>query len=177
MPAIEQNSESSIAQPFFIGPLEIDPPILQAPMAGFTNYAFRQIVRKFGGVGLLATEMVNARGFVWLDENEAEHPDRLWGVQEEPRPLAVQIGCNRRSAGNLGQLWPMRWFRVEQNRLKCSGKRGPHVSVLPVGIYNVKTHRTGKCYLTPWRLLLVKNLAFPGVFRWRIAGYTRSDLG
>lgn len=85
----------AIAQPFSIGPLQIDPPILQAPMAGFTNYAFRQIVREFGGAGLLATEMVNARGFVWLDEHEAEHPDRLWGVQDEPRPLAVQIWDNQ----------------------------------------------------------------------------------
>lgn len=63
-------------------------------MAGFTNAAFRQVVRDFGGAGLLATEMVNARGFVWLDENTAEHPDRLWGVAEEARPLAVQIWDN-----------------------------------------------------------------------------------
>jgi len=84
----------TIAQPFSIGSVVIDPPILQAPMAGFTNYAFRQIVREFGGAGLLATEMVNARGFVWLDEQEAEHPDRLWGVAEEPGPLAVQIWDN-----------------------------------------------------------------------------------
>jgi tRNA-dihydrouridine synthase B len=83
-----------IAKPFTIGHLLVDPPILQAPMAGFTNYAFRQIVREFGGAGLLATEMVNARGFVWLDEQEAEHPDRLWGVAEEARPLAVQIWDN-----------------------------------------------------------------------------------
>ena len=80
--------------PLKIGDLVIDPPILQAPMAGFTNAAFRQIVRDFGGAGLLATEMVNARGFVWMDENEAEHPDRLWGVAEEARPLAVQIWDN-----------------------------------------------------------------------------------
>jgi tRNA-dihydrouridine synthase B len=79
----------------YIGDVCVDPPILQAPMAGFTNYAFRQIVREFGGVGLQATEMVNARGFVWLDENTAEHPDRLWGVREEPRPLAVQIWDNQ----------------------------------------------------------------------------------
>jgi tRNA-dihydrouridine synthase B len=77
-----------------IGPLVVDPPILQAPMAGFTNAAFREIVRQYGGAGLLATEMVNARGFVWLDEHEAEHPDRLWGVADEARPLAVQIWDN-----------------------------------------------------------------------------------
>lgn len=63
-------------------------------MAGFTNYPFRQIVREFGGAGLLATEMVNAKGFVWLDEQQATHPDRLWGVADEPRPLAVQIWDN-----------------------------------------------------------------------------------
>ncbi|MCH2178767.1 MAG: tRNA dihydrouridine synthase DusB [Mariniblastus sp.] len=78
-----------------IGDLVVDPPILQAPMAGFTNYAFRQIVREYGGTGLQATEMINARGFVWMDENQAEHPDRLWGVREEDRPLAVQIWDNQ----------------------------------------------------------------------------------
>lgn len=83
-----------LAKPFYIGTQLVDPPILQAPMAGFTNYAFRQIVREFGGAGLLATEMVNARGFVWMDEHEAEHPDRLWGVAAEARPLAVQIWDN-----------------------------------------------------------------------------------
>lgn len=80
--------------PIHIGNLEIYPPIFQAPMAGYTNFAFRQIVREFGGAGLQATEMVNARGFVWLDEHDCEHPDRLWGIRDEPRPLAVQIWDN-----------------------------------------------------------------------------------
>lgn len=82
------------AAPLWIGNLRIDPPIFQAPMAGYTNFAFRQIVREYGGAGLQATEMVNARGFVWLDEHECEHPDRLWGVKDEARPLAVQIWDN-----------------------------------------------------------------------------------
>lgn len=81
-------------QPLVIGDQVVDPPVLQAPMAGFTNYAFRQIVREFGGVGLQATEMISARGFSWLDRNEAEHPERLWGIKDEPRPLAVQIWDN-----------------------------------------------------------------------------------
>jgi len=88
------SSTAPVRSALRIGDLEIDPPILQAPMAGFTNYAYRQVVRQFGGTGLQATEMVNARGFVWLDEHECEHPDRLWGVKDEPRPLAVQIWDN-----------------------------------------------------------------------------------
>ena len=80
--------------PLHIGPVRVDPPVLQAPMAGFTNYAYRQMVREYGGAGLLATEMVNARGFDWMDRVQQEHPDRLWGVKHEPRPLAVQIWDN-----------------------------------------------------------------------------------
>lgn len=83
-----------IAVPFHIGSVLIDPPILQAPMAGFTNYAYRQIVRQYGGVGLQATEMVHATGMAWKHQQKAENPDRLWGVPEEARPLAVQIWDN-----------------------------------------------------------------------------------
>ncbi len=77
-----------------IGPVVVDPPVLQAPMAGFTNYAFRQVVRGFGGAGLQATEMVHARGFLEIDRRKHEFPERLWGVEDEPRPLAVQIWDN-----------------------------------------------------------------------------------
>lgn len=76
-----------------IGRLAIWPPVLQAPMAGFTNLAFRQVVRDYGGVGLQFTEMVSAQGFAWLDQR-GELPDRLWGVADEPRPLGVQIWDN-----------------------------------------------------------------------------------
>ncbi len=79
--------------PLWIGPVCVDPPILQAPMAGYTNYAYRQIVREFGGAGLQATEMVSARAFVHQAEEDA-HPDRLWGVADEARPLAVQMWDN-----------------------------------------------------------------------------------
>ena len=32
------NTTGPLAPPIWIGPLKVDPPILQAPMAGFTNY-------------------------------------------------------------------------------------------------------------------------------------------
>jgi tRNA-dihydrouridine synthase B len=87
-----------LVAPLRIGPLVVDPPILQAPMAGFTNYAYRQIVREFGGVGLQATEMISARGFLAIEEHDNEFPDRLWGVRDEARPLAVQIWDNNPEA-------------------------------------------------------------------------------
>jgi len=80
--------------PLRIGPVVVDPPLLQAPMAGFTNYAYRQVVREFGGAGLQATEMISARGFLHMEARDETLPDRLWGVMEEARPLAVQIWDN-----------------------------------------------------------------------------------
>ena len=80
--------------PIRIGSVVVDPPLFQAPMAGFTNYAYRQIVRDFGGAGLQATEMISARGFLGKLQRDEDFPDRLWGVAEEARPLAVQIWDN-----------------------------------------------------------------------------------
>ncbi|MGL4942709.1 MAG: tRNA dihydrouridine synthase DusB [Thermoguttaceae bacterium] len=74
-----------------IGPLIIDPPLLSAPMAGYTNYAFRSLLRRLGGVGLIATEMVSAQAFVAMASRGGDEPLRLAGVRDEPRPLAVQI--------------------------------------------------------------------------------------
>jgi tRNA-dihydrouridine synthase B len=63
-------------------------------MAGYTNYAYRELLRMFGGVDLITTEMVSARSFVELDRRGSELPSRLWGVRDEQRPLAVQIWDN-----------------------------------------------------------------------------------
>jgi len=41
--------------------LQVDPPLLLAPMAGLTHSALRQIMFGFGGVGLASTEMLSAK--------------------------------------------------------------------------------------------------------------------
>ena len=109
--------------PLEIGPLVIDPPLLQAPMAGFTNYAFRQVVRQHGGVGLPATEMFFARGFLEIDSRHGHPPERLWGVLDEPRPLAAQIWDNKPALHGGGR--PAAGPRVSRQRgghqLRLSG--------------------------------------------------------
>ncbi len=77
--------------PLRIGILEISPPVFQAPMAGYTNFAFRELIRSFGGVGLVCTEMVHARGLLEQVDRGRGVPERLWGIPQEPRPLAVQL--------------------------------------------------------------------------------------
>lgn len=80
--------------PLRIGPLTLATPFLSAPMAGYTNGAFRAMLALLGGAGLTATEMVSARAFVYLAAAGEGHPDRLWGVADEPGPLSVQIWDN-----------------------------------------------------------------------------------
>ena len=84
----------ALLRPLRIGAIRIDPPVLQAPMAGFTDHAYRRIVQQLGGVGLAATEMVSARAFLETDRRGHSLPDQLWGIADEPRPLAVQIWDN-----------------------------------------------------------------------------------
>lgn len=145
-------------KPLYIGTLRVDPPILQAPMAGYTNYAFRQIVREFGGSGLQATEMVNARGFVWLDEHDCEHPDRLWGVKDEARPLAVQIWDNdpdtmakvgRRLAGEYGVSVVDINFGCPVKQVTEKAHSGSYLLRDPERMYAIISTLVEACYPTP----------------------------
>jgi len=51
--------------PLRLGPLELETPVLAAPIAGFTDLVFRSIVREYGGCGLIFTEMVSAEDGWW----------------------------------------------------------------------------------------------------------------
>lgn len=52
-----------VASTLRIGPHEVWPPVVLAPMAGVTNSAFRRLCRRYGA-GLYVSEMVTARGLV-----------------------------------------------------------------------------------------------------------------
>ncbi|MFC5930320.1 tRNA dihydrouridine synthase DusB [Cryobacterium melibiosiphilum] len=53
----------SPTEPLRIGPLELDIPVVLAPMAGITNTAFRRLCREFGA-GLYVSEMITSRALV-----------------------------------------------------------------------------------------------------------------
>lgn len=70
-----------------IGSVVVDPPLFLAPMAGVTDRDFRLIVRRIGGVGLVAMEFLQSRGLV----EGHRRIRRLLHYEEEERPLAIQI--------------------------------------------------------------------------------------
>src|SRR5438105_740072 len=64
---------------------------LLAPLAGYTNLAFRLAVRELGGLGLATTDLVNARALLHRSRRTME----LIQTRPEDRPVAVQIyGAN-----------------------------------------------------------------------------------
>ena len=144
--------------PIQIGPITVDPPLLQAPMAKFTNYAFRQILRRYGGVGLTATEMVSARSFLELDSRGEPYPERLWGVKEEPRPLAVQIWDNDPLAlADVGRRLVDEFdvsvvdinFGCPVRRVTCNAESGSYLLRYPDRVGEI-VHRVAKaCHPTP----------------------------
>jgi len=73
--------------PLKIGSLALETPVLAAPVAGFTDQIFRNVVREYGGCGLLFTEMIWAAGWI----RGAIEPQRLEGIEVEQRPLGVQL--------------------------------------------------------------------------------------
>src|SRR5436309_7760529 len=73
-------------RPLVLGPLSIWPPVVLAPMAGVTNYAFRSLCRGFGA-GLYVSEMITARGF--LEGNARTH--LLAGGHPDEYPRSIQL--------------------------------------------------------------------------------------
>jgi nifR3 family TIM-barrel protein len=70
-----------------IGSVDLLSPFAIAPMAGMTDTAFRRLVKRHGGCGLVVTEMVSAEGLVRGIDRTLEYAE----YTEEERPVSVQI--------------------------------------------------------------------------------------
>jgi len=89
--ATAENLEVPVAatgefSPLSIGGLQVWPPVVLAPMAGITNYPYRNLCRDFGA-GLFVSEMITARGYL--------HGNRMTRLlassQPGEEPRSVQI--------------------------------------------------------------------------------------
>src|SRR5260370_36612066 len=70
-----------------IGRVKLSSPFAVAPMAGMTDSAFRRLVKRHGGCGLVVTEMVSAEGLVRGIDRTLEYAE----YTEAERPIAIQI--------------------------------------------------------------------------------------
>jgi tRNA-dihydrouridine synthase B len=70
-----------------IGSINLEQPFALAPMAGMTDTAFRRLVKRRGGCGLVVSEMVSSEGLVRGIDRTLEYAE----YTEEERPVSIQI--------------------------------------------------------------------------------------
>jgi tRNA-dihydrouridine synthase B len=70
-----------------IGAIELASPLVVSPMAGMTDTAFRRLVKRHGGCGLVVSEMVSSEGLVRGIDRTLEYAE----YTEEERPVSIQI--------------------------------------------------------------------------------------
>jgi tRNA-dihydrouridine synthase B len=75
-----------MSKSFSIGNIQIDTPVLLAPMAGVTDYSFR-ILCKEQGAGIVYSEFVSAHGVIRENEKSLD----IIKFEEEERPIGIQI--------------------------------------------------------------------------------------
>jgi nifR3 family TIM-barrel protein len=136
-------------KPLAIGPLELDVPVVLAPMAGITNTAFRRLCREYGA-GLYVSEMITSRALVertptsmrLIKHHESETPRsiQLYGVEpttiseairflvDEDRcdHIDLNFGCPvpkvTRKGGGAALPWKRSLFRdIVESAVKAAG--------------------------------------------------------
>src|ERR1700687_57961 len=70
-----------------IGSVSLQSPLAVAPMAGMTDTAFRRLVKRHGGCGLLVPEVVSSEGLLRGIGRTLEYAE----YTEEERPVSIQI--------------------------------------------------------------------------------------
>jgi nifR3 family TIM-barrel protein len=140
---------TAAAPPLRIGPLELDVPVVLAPMAGITNTAFRRLCREYGA-GLYVSEMITSRALVERTpesmrlirhhESETTRSIQLYGVDPKTVSEAVTMlvaedradhidlnfGCPvpkvTRKGGGAALPWKLDLFRdIVEGAVKAAG--------------------------------------------------------
>jgi len=85
-------------KPLKIRNIDIDPPLTLSPMAGVTDYVFRRLIKRRGGVGMVVSEFISVEGLTRGNPKSK----RQMRFDEEERPFAVQIFGGRPERMALG---------------------------------------------------------------------------
>jgi nifR3 family TIM-barrel protein len=123
-----------------IGSLEIDTPVVLAPMAGVTNAPFRRLCREFGA-GLYVSEMIGARGLVERNEKTLD----LARFAEDEVPRSIQLYGT--DPGSLGEAVA---YLVNE--------RGVDHIDMNFGCPMAKVTRHGGGAALPWKSNLFRNI-------------------
>ena len=87
IPQITPRPPAIVREGLAIGGVSMPTRFFLAPLAGYTSLAYRLTVRENGGLGLVTTDLVNARSLI----ERRSRSDELTETSPEDRPVAIQI--------------------------------------------------------------------------------------
>ncbi|MFN4114539.1 MAG: tRNA dihydrouridine synthase DusB [Sphingomonadaceae bacterium] len=102
-------------RPIQIGPVQIETPVVLAPMTGVTDMPFRTLVRRYGS-GLNVTEMIATQAAI--RETRQSIQKAAWDPVEEPVSMQL-VGCDPLSMGEAARLNQDRGAQVIDINFGC----------------------------------------------------------
>ena len=106
-------------KPIRIGPLQIDCPVILAPMTGVTDRPFRTLVRRYGS-GLNVTEMIASPAMI--RETRQSVQKAAWDPVEEPVSLQL-AGCSPAEMAEAAKLNEDRGAAIIDINMGCPVKK------------------------------------------------------
>lgn len=137
--------QTTAAPALGIGNIELDSPVVLAPMAGITNTAFRRLCREYGA-GLYVTEMVTSRALV------ERSPKSMRIIHHEPYEVPRSVQLYGVDPVTIGQAV----------RMLVDEDRADHID-LNFGCPVPKVTRKGGGSALPWKLDLFTDIVTTAV--------------
>ncbi len=137
--------QTTAAPALRIGDIELDSPVVLAPMAGITNTAFRRLCREYGA-GLYVTEMVTSRALV------ERSPKSMRIIHHEPYEVPRSVQLYGVDPVTIGQAV----------RMLVDEDRADHID-LNFGCPVPKVTRKGGGSALPWKLDLFTDIVTTAV--------------
>jgi len=78
--------QQRLSAPLTIGTVQLSSRVLQSPLSGVTDRAFRQLVRRYAPRSMLYTEMVHAAGIC-----HARDLEKIMDIGPEEHPISIQL--------------------------------------------------------------------------------------
>ncbi|NQW00123.1 MAG: tRNA dihydrouridine synthase DusB [Rhodospirillales bacterium] len=102
-----------------IGPVQLDNPIILAPMSGVTDLPFRRLVKRWG-VGLVVSEMIASKAMVYA----AKKTMKMATHCAEEHPMSVQLaGCEPEIVAEAARLNEDRGAAMIDINMGCPVKK------------------------------------------------------
>jgi tRNA-dihydrouridine synthase B len=104
-----------------LGPIQITPATVLAPMAGVTDTVFRRFIRNLGGCGLIMTEFTSADGVLRAKDQKAK---RYLHFYEDEHPISAQLfGSDPRIMAEAARMVEGFGFDLVDLNLGCPAKK------------------------------------------------------